>query len=93
MRISPASMMIGLATTWLVVAFVIQPFRKKRTVSDRVIEAWVTDIRGDLTGSANVETAGSDEPLRYCSQCGRRIEADHRFCPGCGVRLKVEASE
>jgi hypothetical protein len=29
-------------------------------------------------------------PVNFCPQCGRRVEVDHRFCPGCGVQLKKE---
>ena len=30
------------------------------------------------------------EAVNFCPQCGRRVTADYRFCPGCGALLPTE---
>lgn len=32
----------------------------------------------------------SSEPVNFCPQCGRRVTAEYRFCPGCGALLPHE---
>jgi ribosomal protein S27AE len=85
--------MIGLAAAWLVVAYVIQPFLKQRAASDRVIEAWIAEVRSELSGPTSAAPETSDESSRHCPQCGRRVEDDHRFCPGCGTQLLADTWE
>ncbi len=35
---------------------------------------------------------GSSGAVNFCPQCGRRVTAEYRFCPGCGVLLPHEES-
>ncbi len=91
MRISLPSIMIGIAATWLVIAYVVQPFRKKKAISDHTIEAWVSEIQADSTATKSIVPPVPDKSIHHCPQCGRRVEADHRFCPGCGTQLPVDA--
>ena len=32
----------------------------------------------------------SSEAVNFCPQCGRRVTAEYRFCPGCGALLPHE---
>jgi len=93
MRLSFGSILIGLAATWLVIAYVVQPFRKKKGSADRVIEAWIAEIRADIPSSTPIESGASIEPSRYCPYCGRSVAEDHRFCPGCGEKLPADLEE
>ncbi len=55
-------------------------------------------VEADLepaTGAAEVylesviDGAEADpEPVNFCSRCGRRLNADDRFCPGCGTQIE-----
>jgi rubrerythrin len=93
MRLSFGSIVIGVAATWLVVAYVVQPFRRKKAHTDRIIEAWIAVTQAELAPS----TPDTSEPLadtvHRCPHCGRRVEDDHRFCPGCGTELSLDAPE
>ena len=31
--------------------------------------------------------------MQMCASCGREVEADFRFCPGCGMRLRRKIVE
>jgi hypothetical protein len=31
--------------------------------------------------------------VQMCASCGREVEADFRFCPGCGMRLRRKIVE
>jgi uncharacterized protein (UPF0212 family) len=93
MHLSFGSIIIGLAATWLVFAYVVQPFRRKKAHSDRAVEAWIAEIRSDLPRSTAAESMPLDEPARHCPHCGRPVQDDHRFCPGCGAQLSSGPSE
>lgn len=68
--------------------------------TDDQIEAAVKKLRTPQEVDAAIETAvrqtRAAQPVpangagSYCSQCGRRIEPDDRFCPGCGHKLSQE---
>ena len=91
MPLSVGSTLIGLAAAWLVIAFVIQPFRRKEMTSDRVIEAWIADTLNDTMPPSSIEPAPPDESYRYCPYCGRPLENDHQFCPWCGKGLSADS--
>jgi NADH pyrophosphatase NudC (nudix superfamily) len=65
---------------------------------DDDIEAAVRALRAEPAAAAAAATASaatvaaSANGLRYCPTCGRRIDADDRFCAGCGRDLKAEAA-
>ena len=39
---------------------------------------------------AAARPVSSSEAVNFCPQCGRRVTADYRFCPGCGALLPHE---
>ncbi len=70
---------------------------------DRAIEAWIAqmeDKQGVLQHSVGTDGgAGArddqrgggptdDGVINNCSQCGRRVSQDDRYCSGCGNRLR-----
>jgi len=70
---------------------------------DDDIEAAVRALRAEPAAAAVAATASAATAsaataaapangLRYCPTCGRRIDADDRFCAGCGRDLKAEAA-
>ena len=42
---------------------------------------------GVATAGAGAATRAPTGPRRFCDRCGRRLEADSRFCPGCGLAV------
>lgn len=68
---------------------------------DDQIEAAVRKLRTpqeiDAAIEAAVKQARTQEPVpangtaRFCPQCGRRVDADERFCAGCGHKLVQES--
>jgi hypothetical protein len=63
----------------------VRRVRTPQAVDDQ-IEAAVRQARaqspaGPVTGNG---------AMRYCPQCGRRVEPDDRFCPKCGRNLHQE---
>jgi hypothetical protein len=90
---SIGSVLVGIAVTLIVGAYLAQPFRtvavSKKTNLDRDIETWVAQARsrGTEIGSVEVDT---EEPMNFCFKCGRRVVPGDRFCPGCGTRLVRE---
>ncbi len=81
---SIGSVLVGIALTLSVVAYLARPFRASHAEADwdRAIEAWVAQVR------AEGEVESADGGMNYCSQCGRRVGPDDRFCAGCGTRLQ-----
>jgi len=41
---------------------------------------------------ATAQSTPSSGAVNFCPQCGRRVTADYRFCPGCGAPLPHEES-
>ncbi|MGD1997169.1 MAG: zinc ribbon domain-containing protein [Anaerolineae bacterium] len=74
---SIGSILVGVALALVVGAYLARPFRSGGGL-DRQIEAWVAQVR----------EAGAGGRADYCSQCGRRVGPDDRFCPGCGTALQ-----
>jgi len=48
------------------------------------------DVVTTVVATTVVASAASNGGLRYCPQCGRRVESDERFCPKCGRNLVQE---
>jgi NADH pyrophosphatase NudC (nudix superfamily) len=96
------SLLIGIAVTLVVVAYLARPFRAERRSVDAQIEAWVAEARRASTASppassseassseaaSALPAAASDDEINFCPQCGRKVAPDHRFCPGCGYQLR-----
>jgi uncharacterized OB-fold protein len=71
------SLLVALAVTLVVVAYVSRPFKRRRMDWERVVEAWVREARGQQAA-----------PDGVCPACGQRVAPEHRFCPGCGQPLR-----
>jgi hypothetical protein len=63
----------------------VRRVRTPQQVDDQ-IEAAVRQARDKSTAAP----AGNGA-VRYCPQCGRRVEPDDRFCPKCGRNLLQES--
>lgn len=95
--------LIGSAIFLLVAAYVGKPLRRTKFEAEKVIEQWVADARTRLKKVPQESAAESApesvnrtdlldvEAVNFCPQCGRRVETDHRFCPGCGAPLQQGA--
>jgi len=66
--------------------------RRARTPQqlDDELEAAIRQARAKPAAKATPAAEASNGAMRYCPQCGRRIEPDDRFCPGCGRNLVQE---
>ncbi len=96
---SLGSILVGLAFTIVAIVYIAQPFRKVSVNLDQVIESWIQSVRKNESSRAPIETPVSrpvefieappieDQTINFCPQCGRCVEPDHRFCPGCGTKL------
>ncbi|MGD2105104.1 MAG: zinc-ribbon domain-containing protein [Anaerolineae bacterium] len=90
------SILVGIAALAVIAAYLAQPFLSGATISDRVIEAWVAEVRpSEGAPGDRVKASGRSDDLppggadvNYCSQCGRRVQDDDRFCSGCGTKLR-----
>ncbi len=91
------ALLIGLAGAILAVSYITQPFQRKTADADQVIDRWVADARRtpavapptvEPEPAAQEKQAAEEEPVNFCPQCGRRVASDHRFCPGCGTKLR-----
>ena len=89
---SIGSILVGIALTLIVAAYVARPFRSARAVTDwdRTIEGWVAQARTTSQGKEAKEPKDRkvEEPVNFCAKCGRRVDPDHQFCPGCGAQIK-----
>jgi len=92
--ISLGSILVGIAITAVVVAYVSQPFRHAHADLDKTIEAWVQEAHiehpptpASVPPHAPRTLSTDNEPINFCPQCGRKLEADHVFCPGCGNKV------
>ncbi len=94
--------LIGAGLFLLIAAYVGSPLNRTKFDADKVVERWVTDARLRLEKSSFSSDDVSDgvltatevvnnESVNFCPQCGRRVEVDHRFCPGCGTPLSQGA--
>lgn len=75
---SVGTVLVALAIATVLVAYVARPFRREEGDPEAQLERWVQEAR-----SQRSETTGR----ATCPQCGRPVQADHRFCPGCGAPL------
>ncbi len=90
------SILVGFAVTLIVGAYLARPFRVVSVGEgadlDRDIEVWVSQIQVEDLVIDAAETdlleEADPEPVNFCSKCGRRLDSDDRFCPGCGTQLK-----
>jgi hypothetical protein len=94
MSISLGSILIGIAFSIVVAAYLARPFRPAQSVDfDRATEIWVTQARAahglpaEDVGSPP-PPVGAEEPVNFCSKCGRRVTPEDHFCPGCGKSLR-----
>jgi hypothetical protein len=37
--------------------------------------------------NASIPDPGTNHASNYCTECGRRLDGDFKFCPGCGKEL------
>lgn len=86
------AILVGIALTAVVVAYLARPFRVVNMRSDQAIEAWVSRVRakqgGRVVEEQRIKQGGRDEEINFCPQCGRRAGPDDRFCAGCGNQLQ-----
>ena len=94
MTLSVGSILVGIALSIIVAAFVARPFRPKQGMDfDRATEVWVSRARAARELPPEEEAsatppADEEEPVNFCSKCGRRVTPEDRFCPGCGKSLR-----
>jgi hypothetical protein len=76
------SILVGLGLALLVLAYLLQPFRRTTSEADieTIIEAWVAVER--------VRSARAPK----CPRCGHRVRPRERFCGSCGAPLQGDAS-
>jgi hypothetical protein len=89
--VSIGSILVGIALALVTGAYLARPFRTATVDLDRAIETWVAEMRAEGRRSKGAEEQGSEgegEKVNYCSQCGRRVGPDDRFCAGCGTPLR-----
>jgi hypothetical protein len=92
------SILVGIAVAIAVGAYVALPFRKAGGGPDRVIEAWVAQVRASGVAPRRAEgrtrrrhrVEPSSEGVNFCPQCGRRAGPDDLFCAGCGRPLRED---
>lgn len=95
---SIGSILVAVAVALVVGAYLARPFRRGRVNLDQAIETWISRVKMDNTGGDSAASvaasavqdaaAGSaEDAVNYCSQCGRRVRADDRFCARCGRPL------
>lgn len=82
------SLLVALAVTLVVVAYVSRPFKRRAVDWDRVVEAWVREAREQQEARAPAATSPDAAPDGSCPACGQRVAPEHRFCPGCGQPLR-----
>ncbi|MCS7283562.1 MAG: zinc-ribbon domain-containing protein [Anaerolineae bacterium] len=85
---SLGSILIGLAIALIVGAWLIRPFRHTAH-PDRAIEYWVTKARLSYREPSAPVSEGSEEEIRFCPRCGRRVGPEDRFCARCGTPLRA----
>jgi len=83
---SLGSVLIAVAVGLVVAAYLARPFRVPREDADwdRVIEAWVAQVRAEGEPVARMTEPPS---VGHCPQCGRRVRPGDRFCARCGAQL------
>lgn len=86
------SLLIGIAVTLVVVAYLARPFRAERRSVDAQIEAWVAEARRASTASppassseASSSEAGSSEAASALPAAASDDEIN--FCPQCGRKV------
>jgi membrane protease subunit (stomatin/prohibitin family) len=81
------SVLVGIAVTMVVLAYLARPFRGARANADldQEIEAWVAQVRTER----EKEQADTEAEARTacCPRCGHRAGPDDRFCARCGAQL------
>jgi hypothetical protein len=90
------SILVGIAVAIAVGAYVALPFRKAGRGPDKVIEAWVAQVRASGVAPRRAEgrtrrrrgAEPSSDAVNFCPQCGRRAGPDDLFCAGCGRPLR-----
>jgi hypothetical protein len=57
-------------------------------------DAVATDVAAADAAEAPLGAGDQEEaqPVNFCPYCVRRVESDHRFCPGCGKSLPTEGA-
>jgi hypothetical protein len=77
------SALVGLSLLLVTLAYMARPLRRAPAADlDQAIDAWVEQVRAEQP----------DEAGRFCRQCGRRTDADDRFCAACGAPLSGQSA-
>jgi hypothetical protein len=73
------SLLVILAISIFLVAFISQPFQSKPADIKSLIEQRVAEIR---------KRSGEQE-TGFCTKCGHRLNPDDKFCAQCGRPVEV----
>jgi hypothetical protein len=73
------SILVVLAISLFLVAYISQPFQSESADLRAVIEQRVAEIR----------QRSSVEKPRFCTQCGHQLNPDDRFCGQCGSPVEA----
>ncbi|MCB2202666.1 zinc ribbon domain-containing protein [bacterium] len=74
------SILIVLALSILLVAYIAHPFQTNEADLDQSIEQEIARLR-------KVKAYENNADPQYCSQCGHRLNPDDRFCAQCGKHV------
>jgi hypothetical protein len=98
---SLGTVLVGFAILLGVITYIGHPFKHVTGDVDEDIEKWVAEVRKsrtqqqmtkidvvkpDDTLSPSIVLA-DDDVINFCHQCGRKVDPEHKFCPGCGTKL------
>jgi rRNA maturation endonuclease Nob1 len=73
------SILVILAISIFMVAYISQPFQSETEDLEKVIDARVKEIRKQKIKAQ----------ISYCTQCGHRLNTDDRFCAQCGTPVET----
>lgn len=83
------TVLVGVALTAILAAYLARPFRVVSMESNQTIETWVARVREERrSGGIGEQGHKGAEEIKFCPQCGRQVGPDDRFCAGCGTQLR-----